>query len=128
MAGNLKNAVGGCVDDWFSARNMFIAKFGNDRCSRSVAIPKNAGQCGLIDQCVEQLLRKGFVLACEVAPLEQDRNTGNLPMPARRVLAAAEFGRVTVGADNFDVGIMAGRECAGALLACVKQAEPCQIR
>ena len=127
VAGDLEHAVGRGVYDWLAGTHVFVAEFGDDGRARCMAVAQHAGQVGALDQLVEQLRRKRVGTISEISPVEQDRHTGNLPVAARRVLAARQFRRMTVGACNVRVRVGTRSEPAGALLARVKQSELCEV-
>ena len=92
-----------------------------------MAVAQHAGQLGLLDQGFKQIGRKALRLVGEVAPFEQCRDAGDLPMPGGRVLARGDLGRRGVGA----VERLGGRDALGPLagggMVRVIEPEVCQM-
>ena len=128
VRGDLEHAVGRRVDDRLAGRHVLLAEFGDDRRTGRMAVTQHAGQVGPLDEFVEQFLRESLLFVSEVAPVEQHRHAGNLPVTARRVLAARQFLGVTVGADDVGGGGDTGRVLAAALARRVVKAQAREIR
>ena len=97
MAGNLENTIGRGVNDGLAACHMLLTKLGDDGGPRRMAVAQYARKIGAFDQLVEEFGRKRVGLFSEISPIEQHGHARDLPVPARRILAAGEFFGVTVG-------------------------------
>ena len=88
MRRNLEYAVRGRVDDRFAGPHVLVAEFGDDRGAGRMAVAEHSGQSRAFHERVDQCGRKGVGTVGEIAPVEEDGYTGDLPVAARRVLAA----------------------------------------
>ena len=93
-----------------------------------MTVAKIAGQACAFDQFAEQFLRERILTLGEITPIEKDRDTGDFPVAARRILATRQFLGESVCANNIGVGDGTDRKSAGAVATCVIQPEPGEIR
>ena len=124
----LEYAIRRCINDRLSRPDVFVAELGDNRRAGCVAVAENAGQSGAIHELFDQLGWKRVGPVCEIAPVEQDRNAGDLPVAAGRVLAARKLLGETVGADDFATRVYAVRIRPRALATRLEQPQPGEIR
>ncbi len=127
VRGDLEHAVGRGVEDRLARAHVLVAEFGDDRRARRVAVTEIAGQIRALHERIEQFRREGVLPVGKVAPVEHYRHTGDLPVPARRVLAARELLGKTVCPHDIDIGFGASRELARAVPARMIEPEPGQV-
>ena len=85
---DLEDRVGGGVADGLAGPHVLLAELFDDRRAGGVAVGENAGKLALLDQRSGQRFRKGGNGFGEIAPVEIDRGSGDLPVAGGRVLAA----------------------------------------
>ena len=90
---DLQHAVGRGVEDRLARRDVLDAEVADHRHARGMRVAERAGQPGARDQRLGHRRRDRRVGAREVVPLPGHRNTGELPVPRGRVLAARHLGR-----------------------------------
>ena len=94
MRRDLEDGIGGGVADRLPGPDMLLAELGDDLGARGVLVAEDARELRLADQRVGQLLREGRDRLREVAPVEADRDAGDLPVAGRRVLALGDLDAV----------------------------------
>ena len=93
MRRDLKHAVGRCITDRFPGLQVLLAEFSDNVRAGGVTIAEDAGQGGLFQECVSELLRKAGLRLREVAPVEPNRNAGDFPMTGGRILSPGSLAR-----------------------------------
>src|SRR5215204_3885765 len=93
MRRDLKHAVGRCITDRFPGLQVLLAEFSDNVRAGGVTIAEDAGQGGLFQECVSELLRKAGLRLREVAPVEPNRNAGDFPMTGWRILSPGLLAR-----------------------------------
>ena len=123
VRGDLEHAVGRGVDDGLAGAHVGLAQLGDDLRAGGVAVAQHAGQRRAPNQFFEQRRWKARLALAEVAPVEANRDARELPVAARRVLAAAQLGGVSVRADHGGGRVAARGQRARALAGRVHQTE-----
>src|SRR5205085_4124661 len=84
VRGDLKDRIGGSIDDGLACADVLLAKLLDDLRARGRNVAENAGNICLFDKAVNNLRRKALRVSRE-GMFEND--SGHLPMPGRGVLA-----------------------------------------
>ncbi|MNJ19648.1 hypothetical protein D3C77_139710 [compost metagenome] len=127
VAGDLEHGVGRGVENGLAGTHMLFAQIVQHLGAGGVAVAEVARQTRLLDDGVQQLLGEAVVVIVEVAPLEQHRHAGDLPVTGRGVLAGGELLGEAVGTDYLNIFLQACREVAGSLLPCMAQAQLVEV-
>ena len=127
VGGDLEDRVRRGVDDRLAAFDMRLAQRFEDRHARRLAVAEHAGQVGAFDQCLQQVGRKAVLALVEVAPFEQRRNAGDLPVPGGGVLAGGDFSGAGVSPFDDFGHVDARRPLAGAQVVSMIEAQPGQV-
>ena len=87
VRGDLEDGIGRGVDDRLAARHVLDAEPDDDLGAGGVFASQHAGEARLAHQGLDQIIRKTRFGVGEIAPVESDRHTHQLPVTRRRVLA-----------------------------------------
>ena len=104
VSSNLKNAVCRSVNNRLARFQVLFSQFVDDRCTRRMAISKQARKPCLIDQRVSQVLWKTRYRVGKVTPVKVDGYAGHLPVTTGCVLTTTGLHGITPGADRIDAG------------------------
>ncbi len=88
MRGDLDHRVAGGVADGLAGADVFLAERLDHPGAGGVAVGEDAGEVAFADQCLGEICRKGRLRVRKITPVETDRQSGDLPVARRRVLAA----------------------------------------
>src|SRR5690606_19004694 len=123
----LEDGVGRGVADGLPRSDMLGAELVDDLRPRGVPVAEDAGKARLGDELLDELGGKARMLGREIAPDEGHPPAGELPVPARRVLAAARLDRVAEGRLGRELREAAGTP-PGARRRRLAEAEPREVR
>ncbi len=127
VGGDLEHRVRRGIDDRLAAGDVFRAEGLDHRHPGGVAVAEHAGQLGLRDQRRQQLRRKALLMLGEIAPLEQCRHAGDLPVAGGGVLAGGDLARAGPAPGRLRRRRHPGGPAAGGTVMRVIEAELCQI-
>jgi hypothetical protein len=126
MRRDLKDRIRRGVADRLQAPDMLFAILLDDLGARGMAVPQDAGKIAVGDQARDEIFREAGQGLRKIAPVERHRAAGDLPMPARRILAHGNFRGAAIGAGK-PVARQSLRHAPGADLRGFAQTEPREI-
>jgi hypothetical protein len=102
---------------------MGIAELFENAGARGVAVAQDATELPAVYQRFQQRRRKAVLVLGKIAPVEQHRHAGDLPMPGRGVLAAGQLAGVAIGPGHFDGSAQPRRKFPAAQRGGMAQAQ-----
>src|SRR3954447_2032312 len=96
MRGNLKYAVRRRVTDRLPGLHVLVTELFDDLCSGGVPVAQDTRKGSLLQEFLDQLLRKAGLPLREVSPVEPNWYAGDLPVTRRRILSTGLLARASV--------------------------------
>ncbi|MNC34328.1 hypothetical protein D3C75_827560 [compost metagenome] len=127
MAGNLEHGVSGGVENRFAGFHMLFAELVQNHGTGRVAVTEVTRQIAALNQLIQQFLREAVVVIREIAPVEQNRYTGDFPVTRRSVFPGRELVRPGVCADDFRVSVHTGCNFTGRTFMRFHQTQTGQV-
>ena len=100
MRGDLQHAVGTGIGDGLSGADVLLAVILDHLGAGGMAHGEEARKIAAGDDCIDQRLREGRDLMRKVSPAELQRHAADFPVAGDRVLAARDFARHAILADE----------------------------